>query len=369
MKILLIGHYYEASGVGTATRNLILAMDSVGLDIVLRPFRLNNSVSSIPQRIRELEQKDSHDCDVCIQYVLPHYYVSHGDMKNIGVFVSETSCIKFTSWPEHINLMDEVWVPCQSMLAEAKNNGIKIPVKVVPHTFDALIYQKSYPKMELQSNDFIFYFIGEFSRRKHLTALIKAFHIAFHPSDPVSLLLKVNKPGVSEKQLVDETIGLCNKVKEGLRLYRDINSYKDELIIASRMTDEGIYQLHNSCDCFVMPSYGEAWCIPAFDAMAFGKMPICSNCGGMRDYIVDGHTGALVDGTFEPVIGYDPTFPDFGTGRELWFNIDICDLVDTLRKAFEMDSKTKELMKVNGIKRAEKYSYKSVGEMIKRTLC
>ena len=47
-----------------------------------------------------------------------------------------------------------------------------------------------------------------------------------------------------------------------------IKSYPDR--VDYYISEEDIYSIHSSCDCFVMPSYGEAWCIPAFDAMGFG---------------------------------------------------------------------------------------------------
>ena len=72
MKVLYIGCYREGTGWGQAAIDYILAMDSVGIDVVPRAVKLNNNQPELPQRILELESKDSSGSDVCIQHVLPH---------------------------------------------------------------------------------------------------------------------------------------------------------------------------------------------------------------------------------------------------------------------------------------------------------
>ena len=57
------------------------------------------------------------------------------------------------------------------------------------------------------------------------------------------------------------------------------------LIISEDVDSEKIYALHQSSDCLVNPSRGEAWSTPSFEAMAFGNTPICSDFGGPRDFI------------------------------------------------------------------------------------
>ena len=119
-----------------------------------------------------------------------------------------------------------------------------------------------------------------------------------------------------------------------------------------------------------MPSYGEAWSIPAFDAMGFGKTPICTNTGGMADYI--GDSGILVDGRWEPVSGMNDTFTDLFTGEENWYSVDINKLRKAMRKIYEMrnskDSEEYTKMKRNGLLQATKYSHEEIGKLIKGLL-
>ena len=128
--------------------------------------------------------------------------------------------------------------------------------------------------------------------------------------------------------------------------------------------------LHSACDCFVMPSFGEAWCIPAFNAMGFGKTPICTNVGGMVEFLKDGG-GFLVEGNSEPVFGMTETFHDIYTGREDWCNIDIRYLQSEMRYVYDSHvQQDEEYLKIKkqGMESAYDFSYEAVGKMMKEEL-
>lgn len=369
IKVLYIGHYKENSGWGQAARDYILAMDSVGIDVVPQAVQLTNSNLELPTRLLELEQKNPEDCNICIQHVLPHYmmYNSHFK-KNIGLFVLETEEISHTYWIRHLNVMDELWVPCKQML-EIK--GVTKPTKLVPHTFDTTVYNKEYEKINLPvQNKFSFYFIGEFNLRKHIAAIIKAFHIEFKPEEPVELVLKINKPGVNPEVLGKEVGEFCKKIKENLRLYDDIDKYKKEIVISVHIPREDLLRLHSTCDCFVNPSYGDAWNIPCFEAMAMGNLVISSSTGGMKDYIKHNHNGLLVKGSMEPVFGQFDTIPGFGTAREKWFNISISNLMYNMRYAYNYGRNEYNIKKLNNNAKqsAKQYDYQKIGKLIKELL-
>ena len=130
-----------------------------------------------------------------------------------------------------------------------------------------------------------------------------------------------------------------------------------------------MHRLHKTCNCFVMPSHGEAWCIPAFDAMGFGNTPICTNVGGMADFV--GNAGLLVSGRWEPVCGMTDTFTDLFTAEENWYSVDINDLCRTMREVYtlyqESDPKYSK-MKQQGLLQAFEYSHEMIGNKIKELL-
>lgn len=395
MKVLYIGVYRDETGWSHSAIDNILALDAAGVDVVCRPLKLNDKNGEVPNRIDELEKKHITDCTHVIQNVLPHHMDYCGRFeKNIGIYLSETDHFNNTTWAQHLTLMDESWVSCRQMVEAAQNSHVACSLAVVPVPCDTAKYQKIYDPIELPRGDdvFRFYFIGEFSRRKNVTALLKAFHLEFRPTDKVQLVIKAHIPGYTTSQserMIRET---CSKVKSSLKIYRNPEMYHDEVILTQRFTEQQIMRLHSTCDCFLMPSHGEAWCIPAFDAMAMGKTPICTNVGGPADFLYDhpehkpyvipnyGYIpgsrdipaeakkgGWLVDCQPEPCYEVRDTLDDLYVSNENWQAINIKAMRAKMREAFE-DREEKAKRAENGMARAYDFSHLAVGNQMKELL-
>jgi len=368
MKVLYIAHFQEGSGWSKAAINYVLAMESVGIDVVARSVNLTDPPQgNLPFKVLKMLKKDSKDCDVCIQHVLPHHLVYSGHFKkSIAFFVSESTTIKHLMWFPCLQTMDEVWVPNEQLRKALENDGIDIPVKVFPHTFKTKSKQEEEEVLDIgnDSGNFKFYYIGDLNDRKNIRSLIRCFHTEFDKSEPVSLILKVNKHGRSPQYVADMTSQMCSEVKAELRLYRNLEDYHREIIISDRVPDEAIAAIHRGCDCFVLPSHGEAWSIPAFEAMAVGNTPICSDFGGPSDFIdkEDLGTGVAVNGTYRICNSSDSAFPEIFTGRESWFEPSEEEIKQRMRHYYEdRDTDHSE----SGAKRAKEYSYQKIGNQIK----
>lgn len=360
--VLYVGHYRENSGWGQVARDNILALKRAGMFVVPRSIDLGQAYAEVPEEIIDMEKGDPSSCSVIIQHVLPHYMkYDNYFQKNIGIFELETKNIKHTPWVDHLNIMDELWVPCSDM---SVIEGVHTKIHVLPHTCNSEQYSQEYSPLAIPAlkDKFVFYFIGAYNRRKHISALLRAFHNEFHPSEPVALVIKTNRPGMPPEELAQEMLGLSNKIKENLRLYNSIDQYIKEVIITVDIAREELLRLHASCDCFVCPSYGEAWCIPAFEAMALGNFVISGNTGGPKDYIESDINGFLVKGSMEPVFGEHDTIPDFGTSRELEFNISISDLQKAMRRVYLLDEKKKDFVRTHARLTAKRYDYNTIGQ-------
>ena len=163
MKILYIGCYREGTGWGNSAIDYILSLDSAGVEVVCRPVKLNNRNPEIPNRILELEARDSSGCDICIQHVLPHHMEYNSAFKkNIGLYFTETSSFEYSTWPNRINQLDEGWVSCQQSLDASIYSGVKIPLKVFPIPTNISRFERSYEPLDIPEvkNSFVFYFIG-----------------------------------------------------------------------------------------------------------------------------------------------------------------------------------------------------------------
>jgi len=372
MKVLYIGHYREFGGWSDAAIGHMLAMDTVGIDVVARNIPLTQSPrEDIPKKIEQFEGKSLEDCDVCIQHVLPHHLIgTSGFKKNIALLESESLSIKDNAWFNYLQQMDEVWVPNSDLKNILTKDGLfedSERIKTVPHTCDLRKYKAPTKPVSIEGLDdkFKFYYIGDMNDRKNLRSLVRCFHSEFDRSEPVGLVLKLWKFGHSPQQVRELAVNMCNQVKQELRMYKSIESYHTESIISEQIPEEGIRALHQYGDCFVCPSHGEAWSIPSFDAMCYGKTPICSNFGGPKEFIgtdPDINKGTLVEGFFDVCDCTDSPFPTLFTGREQWFDPSEGGIKSAMRYYYEQRDKIDRQV---GIESAERFSYESVGNLMK----
>ena len=371
MKILYVGHYKEGSGWSQAAIDLIECMDSIGINVVCRNIKLTNKNVNISSKISELEKKDLQNIDICIQHVLPHHLVGTEKFKkNIAYFFGESSTIKNCTWDNNLKLMDEIWLPNETLKECFLKDGFDInKLNKVPLPVDLQKYDtKNVKLINFTDNyNFKFYAIVDLNDRKNIESIIRSFHSEFESHEPVSLVLKVKKHGLSPEQLTQHVTNICNNIKTQLRIYNNIEKYHKEIIISEDLSSEVIQSLHLSCDCFINTTHGEGWSIPSFDAMCYGKTPICSNEGGPKEFIdvEDVNTGSLINGIMNICEHGDPAFPDIFSGREEWFVPEERKIKQTMRYYY---ANRNDIDRSSGLKRAEVFSYDKVGDTIKEIL-
>jgi glycosyltransferase involved in cell wall biosynthesis len=370
MKLLYIGHYKENSGWSNTAINYILALDSIGVDVVCRNIKLTDTYAEVPHRIRELEQKSLTNIDYCIQNVLPHHLVGTKKFKkNIAYFLNEAYPLKNISWYNNLLQMDEIWVPNQTNKLDIESANKDIKVRVLHHTFDLSKYSEKYNQINFKfyNNKFKFYTIADINDRKNLQSIIRAFHSEFTNDEPVVLVMKLKKYGYTTEQLEQYIKKEIDQIKQSMRIYQNIDSYNSEIIICNEMDDYQINSLHTSCDCFIGASHGEGWSIPAFDAMCFGKTPICSNEGGPAEFIPsnDKNCGFLIDGVYNVCNHADPAFPELFSGLQEWFIPSEQKIKQAMRYYYENKD---SINRSSGLNEAQKYSYQNIANQIKEYL-
>lgn len=371
MKVIYATNYRDGTGWAHFGLNQILALDAVDIDVVPRVVKLNRAKPHIPARVVELEKKSCSGADVIIQNTLPSFFQYTNKVKNIGYFTVETNNFRATTWADRANIMDEIWVPCDDNATACDNSGVTKNVQVIPMATDTSKYYRSYeplPFLNQFKDKYIFYYVGELSRRKNIEAILRAFHMTFSPTQPVELLIKTTPTGLGDNP--QETINnILLSVKRGLKLYSSEAHYKKEIVICDYFEDEQLNRLHNSCDCFVTASRGEGWCIPAFDAMGFGRQTILPRHSAFLDW-TNNSTNYLVSSRPEPVFGAaDAAFSDIYTSEEIWNEVDIANLAYMMKRAYlerELKNTEEFVEECRGV--AEQFSLARVGEMMKAAL-
>ena len=363
MKVVWFSHHREAGGWAQASRSSILALDSVGVEVVPVNVSLTGANNDVPERITELEANSIDGADYCVQNVLPHHMISTDQYKkNVGYFVTENTTISHTPWCSQLRWMDELWVPNKTNKFRVAADLNVSNVKVIPYAFDRSDYEGVYDDLEL-GNAYKFYFIGELNDRKNLKSMIKCYQAAFSGSKDVLLVLKINSPNAKREETQKAVEELSLQVRKELRMFPYPDGYCQELVVPGYMPRKDLLSLHDTADCYVSTSHGEGWGMPIYEAFCMGNPVIAGDEGGPKDFLA-AHSHMLVNGTLGPCTQSDSAFPFLGTGREMWFNISESAVIGKMLQYY----KERPSYRQEGLKVASQYSYEAVGNIMKEQL-
>lgn len=372
MNTLFVGPYRQNDGWGLASRSYIKAIATQCKNLTTRPVYLAQADYSFDDKeIIPYENSYYDSYDLVIQNTLPHcLFANKSYTKNVGLFLLETNNISQSSCISTINSMDEVWVTSKIEEQCLIKSGVTKKIKVISQPLDTqFIEENRSHKLSLNpiiENMFKFYFIGENIERKNIRDLIIAFNLAFDYSAPVCLIIKTNSKSTNRAEYQRAFEQEINDIKQKLGISK---KYKKEIVVVDHLSYKDIIGLHNACDCFVAPSYGEAFCRPAAEALVLGKTPIVNQNTGMKDYI-DNTNGFLVKSYKTPVIQNTRSLSndfDIYNANEHWYQIDIYDLIEKMKMAYDMHTKNNkqiEEKRLVGIKALQNFSYEAIGSKL-----
>lgn len=364
-KILYVAPFLDGTGYSTAAIETVAAMVSVGLDVVCKPVRFNDRNVKVPQWLIDLFNKSATDCDVCVQHVLPSQLDCNKLIKRtIPFFALETNELE-PSWKKYLRNFNEVWAINNHMKRVLKRELPGVSCTVINHPINVNYTYDINTVVDLSNKvtPFTFYTIGEFVCRKNYEGLLRAYLSEFSEFDNVQLTIKSSKDGWPAEETKNRIEELISHVKTNLKL----NYYPKVNIITEYMDRDSMIRLHLDSDCFVQPSHGEAFSIPAAEALAFGKTPIVSKCTGYLDYVLPS-TGFLIDGDIVPCYGALDTFKELYTARQTWFEPNILKLREAMREVYSNEKNVLTHKRKRCIKAIEKLSYLNVGSIIKSAI-
>lgn len=389
MSKLLITHhgYQNSTGWSRVGQDIILCLDKAGVDIVPIPILLNEQSSNINPRILELENKSQEGTDIILNVVLPHHLEYNSNFKNISYFFSETDNLP-REWADKLELMDLILVPNASMILACRKAGITKRIEVVKPPIDVTKYERTYSELpELKSKlagDFSFLWVGDLNRRKNLSAVLKAWHTEFTTNEPCSLVIKPYKFNTSPQEQENLVRKMSEEIRRGLKLYPNLNDYKQEIVISEQLSDEDILRLHSTCDCLVSCPYGEALGLPIIDSLGLGKVTIGHKVGGPKDYLCglneydetenywEEHSNSLTiteyEGCKEIVFGMNEGFPYLFTGRENWVQPSTVAIAERMCFAYNMSERDKKILAKNALSTVYEFSYDNFAKRMKELL-
>lgn len=348
-RILYIAPVRDFSGYAAAARGYINALHRAGADVVVRAIRYDRADAGSEYKVTDLEKqllsKPLENIDVVVQHTTPNELRPVAGKVNIAIVAWETDRIP-EYWAKKLNQFDSVITFCDTSVQAFKNSGVTVPVVKIPHTFDIPSYTldgvdkiDSPSAPEFFKDKFIFYNISQLSTKKGIDLLLRAYLTEFHGKDKdrVMLVLKtyidMSNRG-SERERIKAFVA---SVKNGLRLPSD--GYPPIMVISNTLSDEQIKKIHRTGDAYVCSSRAEGWCIPAFEALAYGKKLVTTTWGGMGEFaLTDGRRNLFeVEYSLEPLVGQQHGDPELYTARDKIAEPSVRSMMFEMRRA--MDTK------------------------------
>jgi glycosyltransferase involved in cell wall biosynthesis len=300
---------YGFSGYGQAGRGYLRALIEQGVPVTWTPMLAGADWGMYlqPWDGGPIGDPDFDSCcnvplevDLTLVHLQPQYYRPW--KKRIG----SAPIAGLTTWetdqlPEErarqMNTLDLIMVPCQWNKALFEAQGVRVPIRVVPHIFSRPTAGEVAPfPVKLPERDFIFYSIGAWTERKAMYKTVEAYLDTFDVADPVLLVLQTSAVDLRRARygrrwrLIGHHINSTRRAVHNLRRGR-----KGRIVLATQPVPQAeLYGLHVRGDVYVSLTRGEGWGMGAYEAAFFENPVIMTAFGGQADFL-DPDSAYLVD--------------------------------------------------------------------------
>lgn len=292
MRIRYYGHVGQPTGYGHAATETCYALAAAGAELEISTPANANDWRATEDHAGGLVSHVRHEqnlgpADVVIVHTLP---LSCGELVDKLPALSReqrgaTRVIAYTTWegssPVSAAIVaamaefDAIWVPSDQNAHCFVNAGIRTPVHVVPHAFDPATIERRAIRQD--RHRFAFLYVGAWNNRKNPDGVIRAFVRAFAGSpEQKDVMLGLHAPGTKP-----ETVQLA-KIATGVDPDR---MPEVRLFGGGYLTQAQLWKMHSESDCFVSTTRGEAWNLPAFDAMLANRHIIHTAGTGADQYL------------------------------------------------------------------------------------
>lgn len=345
----------QHTGYGRLAEELCLALLAAGVELSAVPLDAsvfaelaeNPRTHAIAANVGR--QWDGDRYDAMIVCTLPEDCAAAFHRYSSRLAPSRPLRIAYTTWeamqcPEHIteNLManfDEVWTcseASRSALAGALGYGQSFATIPIPYDVDRMRSYLDKPRKPRPANAPLrFYWIGAWSARKNPDGLIRAFTHEFRRGDDhVELLLHSPGTPVAQLQIALASTGLTP------------NDHPPITLSSEYLDEDTLHGMHARGDVFVTAARGEAWNLPAFEAMLHGKCILSPLGLGSDDFLDDQESDAVrlyysrVTPAWNGVIpagdnAYKVIGPQGLTTRQLWRDPNLAELAEHMRDLYD----------------------------------
>ena len=338
--VIWMGAALDPSGYGEATRNYLFALDKLGVNLKLinKVFwngstpEIDKDIAVVLKKMIERSFSENGNKSVLAFNVTPeNYFIAPRIKIHLCITTFETDRVP-DFWLVPIRAMDYVITYSKFNYETFLSSNINIPIHIVPHGVDINKFKpglKTFPNLSsLKNNNFIFGANFDWTERKNPEALLEAYLKGFEGKKDVFLILKTFYRFPYEKSA--EIIK--NKIKEFKKKINFKSEYPKVVLITELLPGKDIPHFYNSLHCFVSPTRGEGWNLPASESCACAVPVIATNWSAHLEFL-NKDNSLLVDYDLVTVKPKDiPEAPQYHGHK--WANVKIDDLIDKMRYAY-----------------------------------
>ena len=175
-----------------------------------------------------------------------------------------------------------------SQMEAEQYRGVGVPeekIEIIPNGIDLSEYSdlpskgSFKKKFSIDEDEKIILYLGRIHRIKGLDFLVKAFANIVVKLEDVRLVVVGPDDGyLSELQTLIKTLKI-----------------EDDVLISGPLYGRDKLEAYVDADVYVLPSRYEMWAMTVLETYACGKPVIASRVGGLKDLVIDGVTGLLVE--------------------------------------------------------------------------
>lgn len=323
-------------GYGVAAKNIILSLIQNGVNVALFPIGDKIEAGTNQNILSAIKQRTMYDKDAdCIRIWHQFALAEHvGRGRHIGFPIFELDTL--TAEEKHqMNSMDGIIVCSGWAKQVCINNGITVPVYVVPLGVDTTVFKP----MVNESPETIFFNCGKWEIRKGHDILIQAFKKAFGPADNVKMLMCCSNPFLD--------VQARNHWEQ---MYRH-----PKIHIVPRLTSHAeVAMMMGMADCGVFPARAEGWNLEALETLACGKQLIITDYSAHTEFCNDKNSMLIPITDLEPAVD-NKWFFGQGNWANLSKSVDI--IAAYMKDVHDKKKKGTLLENLAGLATANKYTW------------
>lgn len=277
----IVGWFRGELGIGESARCMAKACDAVGLPANLVELKLNclnrDGDTTFAARLQETNPHTVNifHLDPPVSKDIDHHHgqAFRADHYNIAYWAWELTEFP-DSWVDRHRFFDEIWCPSEFARAAIAAKLPK-PVLAMPHAIEFPVPQGDFrKKFGLPARTFLFLFVYDLNstqERKNPRAVIAAFRKAFPLGGPVGLVVKTHNPDRHSTVFAE--------------LQSEVEGLPNTALICETLPRTAVYELQQSCDCFVPLHRAEGFGLSVAEAMFLGKPVITTDWSGTAEFV------------------------------------------------------------------------------------